>query len=169
MIAIDVKDSVLLTARDMAQDMGRLHNSITGGTGNVAGFIGELVTNEYLSGTKANTKDYDIILGDGLKVDVKTKRTSVEPKPHYDCSVAKLSLHQQCDAYAFCRVKMDYSVCWFLGLIPHDRYFELARFLEKGDVDPSNNYVVKSACYNLSIEDLEHEEISARYRDGLST
>lgn len=165
MIEIRVSDSTLLEARNMAEEMGKLHNSITSGQGNVAGFIGELICKNLLNAEHCNTKDYDLILPDGLKVDVKTKRTSVKPKPEYDCSVAKLSLHQQCDAYAFCRVKNDYTLCWFLGLIGHDEYFSKAKFLEKGDIDPSNNYTVKSSCYNLSIKDLQSEEISFRYRD----
>jgi len=165
MIELKGSDKTLLTARDMAEEMGRIHNSITKGQGNIAGFIGELVCLDLLNGRHESTKDYDIILTDGTKLDVKTKRTSVEPKPHYDCSVAALSLHQQNDAYAFCRVKNDYTLCWFLGMIEHDRYFEMARYLEKGEVDPANNFTVKSNCYNLSIEALESEDISIRYRD----
>jgi len=34
------------------------------------------------------------------------------------------------------------------------QYYEVARYMNKGDVDPDNGYVVKSSCYNLSIEDL---------------
>ena len=160
MLEVRVSDSILLEARDLAEDMGKLYNSITSGQGNVAGFIGELVVAELLDAQRQNTKDYDLVLADGSTVDVKTKRTSVEPKTHYDCSVAKLSLHQKCDKYAFCRVKNDYTVCWFLGLIPHDRYFELARELKKGEIDPSNNYTVKSDCFNLSIADLQSEDES---------
>jgi hypothetical protein len=47
-----------------------------------------------------------------------------------------------------------------LGLISHDKYFELARELKKGDIDPSNNYTVKADCFNLSIEDLQSEDES---------
>lgn len=165
MIEIIVSDATLLQARDLAEEMGKLRNSFTNGQGNVAGFIGELVVLELLGGKRISTKDYDIVLSDGTTVDVKTKRTSVKPLPHYDCSVAELSLHQDCDSYAFCRVKNDYTVCWFLGLVLHDTYFSKARFLKKGDVDPSNNYTVKSSCYNLSIEELERVDISVGYRD----
>ena len=160
MLEVRVSDDILLQARDLAEDLGKLHNSITSGQGNVAGFIGELIVADLLNAERQNTKDYDLVLPDGSTVDVKTKRTSVEPKTHYDCSVARFSLHQQCDKYAFCRVKNDYTVCWFLGLISHDKYFELARELKKGDIDPSNNYTVKADCFNLSIEDLQSEDES---------
>ena len=160
MLEVRVSDDILLKARDLAEDLGKLHNSITSGQGNVAGFIGELIVADLLNAKRQNTKDYDLVLPDGSTVDVKTKRTSVEPKTHYDCSVARFSLHQQCDKYAFCRVKNDYTVCWFLGLISHDKYFELARELKKGDIDLSNNYTVKADCFNLSIEDLQSEDES---------
>jgi len=102
MIELKVSDKTLLTARDMAEEMGRIHNSITKGQGNIAGFIGELVCLDLLNGRHESTKDYDIILTDGTKLDVKTKRTSVEPKPHYDCSVEALSLHQQWADLSLC-------------------------------------------------------------------
>lgn len=154
MIEIPVSDEALLKARKQAVDMGKLNNSITKGQGNVAGFVGEIVTAELLGATQQNTYDYDLVLINGQTVDVKTKRTSVTPLPHYDCSVAKLSTHQSCDNLAFVRVKNDYSVAWFLGMIPRLQYYEVARYMNKGDVDPDNGYVVKSSCYNLSIEDL---------------
>jgi hypothetical protein len=154
MIEIPVSDEALLKARKQAVEMGKLNNSITKGQGNVAGFVGEIVTAELLGATQQNTYDYDLVLINGQTVDVKTKRTSVTPLPHYDCSVAKLSTHQSCDNLAFVRVKNDYSVAWFLGMIPRLQYYEVARYMNKGDVDPDNGYVVKSSCYNLSIEDL---------------
>ena len=154
MIELPVSDKTLLKAREQAVEMGKLNNSITKGQGNVAGFVGEIVTAEILGAIQDNTYDYDLVLLNGETVDVKTKRTSVTPLPHYDCSVAKLSTHQQCDNFAFVRVKNDYSVAWFLGMIPRLQYYEVARYMNKGDVDPDNGYVVKSSCYNLSIEDL---------------
>jgi hypothetical protein len=154
MIEIKVSDETLLEARKQAVEMGMLNNSITRGQGNVAGFVGELVTAELLGATQENTYDYDLVLLNGETVDVKTKRTSVTPLPHYDCSVAKLSGHQTCDHYAFVRVKNDYSTAWFLGMLPRLQYYDVARHMKKGDVDPDNGYVVKSTCYNLSIEDL---------------
>lgn len=155
MIEILVTDEQLIEARKQAVEMGKLHNSITRGQGNVAGFVGEIVTAELLNGVQDNTFDYDIFLPEtGKTVDVKTKRTSVPPLPHYECSVAKLNTNQNCDFYAFVRVKNDYSTAWFLGMIPKVMYYDLAVFRKKGDLDPDNGYVVKSDCYNLSIQDL---------------
>ena len=39
--------------------------------------------------------------------------------------------------------------------MPKNQYFQKAKFLKKGDVDPANNYTVRASCYNLAIEDLE--------------
>ena len=120
MIEVNVKDAELIEARRQAVEMGKLHNSITRGQGNVAGFIGEIIASVILQARQENTYDYDLVLSNGQTVDVKTKRTSVKPLPHYDCSVAELSTHQKCDNFAFVRVKNDYSVAWFLGMIPRE-------------------------------------------------
>jgi len=74
-IEIPVRDDQLLKAREQAVEMGKLHNSITKGQGNIAGFIGEIITAELLNATQQNTYDYDLVLTNGETVDVKTKRT----------------------------------------------------------------------------------------------
>ena len=51
--------SMLEKARLKAQEMGRPHNSITRGQGNIAGFIGEEVARSVLGGDENNTYDYD--------------------------------------------------------------------------------------------------------------
>jgi hypothetical protein len=35
------------------------------------------------------------------------------------------------------------------------KYFDKARYMKKGDIDPSNNFTVKANCYNLQIKELE--------------
>ena len=70
--------------------------------------------------TKLTTHCLDTFSGKpakGIKVDVKTKQTTVKPLPHYECSIAKTSSKQDCDWYIFTRVKKDLSVGWFLGAI----------------------------------------------------
>ena len=70
--------------------MGEIRNSITSGMGNMAGFIGEQVANEVIKGIINNTYDYDII-EDNILWDVKTKRCTSRPRPHYECSIAALN------------------------------------------------------------------------------
>ena len=155
MIEIAVSAAMLVEARDKAVEMGSLYNSITRGQGNLAGFLGEAIAHQVLGGERINTYEYDLIMENGTTVDVKTKLTSVKPLESYMCSVAKLNTKQQCDYYAFVRVKNDYSVGWFLGLCSKQRYFDEAIFMAKGTVDLDNKYVVRSDCYNLAIHKLQ--------------
>jgi hypothetical protein len=153
MIEVQITDEMLIKAREKAVEMGKLHNSILKGKGNMSGFIGEQLALSVLGGEWENTYDYDMKVGD-TRVDVKTKQTSVKPLPHYECSIAKFNTKQDCDAYAFVRVLNDFSVGWFLGVLTKQDYFDKATFLRKGDVDPSNNYTVKADCYNVRIDQL---------------
>lgn len=155
MIEINVDGDMLLEARDKAAEMGRLRNSITGGGGNIAGFIGEAIAQRVLGGKLDNTYDYDLVLDNGLKIDVKTKMTTVVPLPTYDCSVAALNTEQDCDFYCFVRVKKDLTVGWYLGVYSKEHYIRDATFMQKGMTDPANGYVVKSDCYNIPINKLK--------------
>jgi len=152
---IIVTNDMLITAREKAVEMGKLYRSITSGAGNIVGFIGEEIAKQVLGGVLDNTYDYDLILDDGTKVDVKTKSTSVTPLLSYDCSIAATNIKQKCDYYCFVRVKNDLSVGWYLGVYKKDKYLEESVFMKKGDIDPSNGYVVKADCYNIKISDLK--------------
>lgn len=150
-ITSEMKRSALQKARELPA----LKNSITSGQGNLVGFLGEEVAKFVLGGTLSNTYDYDLILDSGKTVDVKTKKTGFEPKPHYECSVAEYNTKQKCDYYAFVRVDDQKDRAWFLGVYEKDAYYRDAKLLKKGDIDPSNNFVVKANCYNLPIHKLQ--------------
>lgn len=154
---IPISADMLVEARDKAAEMGRLRNSIINGAGNIAGFIGEAIAQQVLGGELNNTYDYDLVLDDGTKVDVKTKQTSVKPLDSYDCSIANYNTKQACDYYCFVRVKNDFTVGWYLGVYEKEQYFKDAVFMQKGTVDPSNGYTVKSDCYNLKIAQLKEK------------
>lgn len=153
---IKVSLDMIENARIKSTEMGKLHNSILKGGGNLAGFIGEQIALECLGGEWHNTYSYDIILPDGKKVDVKTKQTSVKPLPEYDCSIAKFNTKQECDMYAFVRVKNDLTIGWYLGSMDKKEYFKKAIFMKKGYVDPSNNFTVRADCYNMKIKELDN-------------
>ena len=55
MIKVNITDDMLLKAREKAVEMGRLHNSILGGSGNMSGFIGEQIALHVLGGKWENT------------------------------------------------------------------------------------------------------------------
>jgi hypothetical protein len=155
MIEVVISPAMLVEARDKAAEMGQLRNSIIRGAGNIAGFIGEAIAQQVLGGKLCNTYDYDLVLDDGTKVDVKTKQTGYVPLPSYDCSIAALNTKQDCNYYAFVRVKNDFSIGWYLGVYNKDQYMKDAVFMQKGTIDPSNGYTVKSDCYNIKIDKLK--------------
>ncbi len=162
MKSFPITDEHIKRAKSLAKSMGTLNNSILRGEGNLAGFVGEVILAELLQANHHNTYEYDFILPSGRTVDVKTKQTTVEPKPYYDCSVAAFNTKQKCDYYAFVRVNIPQKILYFLGAIPKDRYFELARFLKKGTFDGDNDFIVKADCYNLTIQELWDEFIGVR-------
>jgi hypothetical protein len=154
MLEVSVSESIIEMAKVKSVEMGKLNNSITSGDGNLSGFIGEFVVSELIDAEVSNTYDYDLVTKDGIKIDVKTKRTNFTPKKNYECSIAAFNIRQKCDQYVFVRVKNDFSKAWVLGYYPKDLYFQDARFYKKGDLDPDNNFTFKADCYNLKIEDL---------------
>ena len=116
MIEVVITGDMLVTARDKASYMGKLHNSTIRVAFNFAGFLVEAIAQQVMSGELNNTYEYDLVLTNGKTVDVKTKQTSVKPLDTYECSIAGLNTTQECDYYAFVRVKNDFSVGWFLGV-----------------------------------------------------
>jgi hypothetical protein len=158
-LEMNVTTDIITEAHSKATEMGVLHKSITGGAGNLAGFVGEGLVAQYFLNREVEVRHYEHLrvrhAGNGSRVDVKTKRTSVKPRPDYDCSISD-GKRQACDIYVFTRVKNDYSVGWLLGYMPSDEYFEVANFMEKGTIDPSNGWKVSRDCWNLPIEELRN-------------
>lgn len=153
---LEITEDIATEAAKMSKGMGVLKGSFTKGAGNIYGAMGELIVSKYLNRPIESTYNYDIVLSDGKKVDVKTKRTSVKPKLDYDCSISNWNTKQQCDYYIFCRIKNDFSVGWILGYYDKDQYLEDSIFMKRGTIDKSNGYVVKSDCYNLKISSLKN-------------
>lgn len=166
MIEVKVTKEMLKKAGEKAKEMGTINNSIVRGDGNIAGFLGEEVANNILSGQIINTFDYDILTGDlcgnsqQISWDVKTKRCKSPPRDYYECSVADIQ-NQKCDRYVFVRVQtpiVDQGKAWVLGWLPREEYFKKARKMTKGETDPSNGFVVKADCHNVAIKDLNKFE-----------
>jgi len=160
MIYVPITSSMKRIATRNANRMGRIRNSITRGQGNSYGFLGEQITKIVLGGEIVNkgkkyNVDYDLVLDDGTTVEVKTKKTTVEPKDYYECSVAKYNTKQKCDYYAFVRVLDTKQGGWFLGVMPKEKYFINAKFLKAGTRDGDNGFLVRADCYNLAISELQ--------------
>lgn len=161
MIQVKITKAMLKRASEKSEALGVLKKSITKGSGNLAGFLGEEIVKSYLKAKSSNTKDHDLKYK-GRTYDVKTKVTTVEPLPEYDCSIAAYNTVQDCDSYIFVRVKKnkegELTDGWILGWMDKGEFFEKAQFWPKGKIDPSNGYSVQANCYNVKIQELHSVE-----------
>jgi hypothetical protein len=156
MILIVPSHGQILEAQKKAKQLGTLNNSIRSGSGNVYGFLGEILMACHWKVDVQNTYDYDLIVKEH-KVDVKTKACTSEPKAEYFCSVADYNTKQDCDVYAFVRILEDFSKAWLLGYCSKKYFYNNAKFYRKGDLDPSSNlgWRFRADCYNLQINALK--------------
>jgi hypothetical protein len=158
MIEVDITEEMLNIAKQRADNLGVLRNSITRGQGNTAGYVGEIAVQKILGGDIKDTRNYDIVFPDGVKADVKTKRCKSKPSPHYECSISDYNTMQKCEKYVFVRVLNDYSKAWILGSKDKEQYFQEAVFVQQGQLDPSNGWRAKCDCWNLPISSLDSLE-----------
>ena len=163
-ISPETKAELLFKCDEWSDDLGSLNGSIENGDGNAAGRFGELLFTEIFGGEIKDHYEYDVWYN-GLEIDVKTKRRTVAPKPHYEASIADWNPDQNCDLYYFISLlgsdaDSPYSKAWLCGYIPPDVYHDKATFYEEGDVDTDNGFVFKADCYNLEYGELRrHEDI----------
>ena len=154
-----IQAHTLLRIKDRAKALPLLNNSIRKGKGAIVAYIGEEVVKKVFSGEIHDTYDYDIIYGDDVKVDVKTKERTVAPKDHYNCTVADFNTEQNCDEYAFVSVLNDHSAAWYLGKIAKEDFYKKAKFYKEGELDPdsppSRDFFFKADCYNIPISELD--------------
>ena len=153
MIQLEIKKEWVEKAKEKAKEMGVLNHSILKGNGNITGFIGEFMVENFLKAKIENTYDYDIIKNN-VKIDVKSKRCTSIPRPDYDCSVPAYNTRQKCDLYVFTRIMNTQDIGWICGVISKKDFFKKARLWKKGQVDESNMMEFKEDSYNLKIGDL---------------
>jgi len=132
-----------------------LNGSITKGQSNIYGALGEVIIFDIYKEKGYNvdfnsTYDYDLII-EGYKIDVKTKRTKVNPMPNYLCSVSAFNIRQKCDYYFFLRINENMKYCYLLGYKRKTDFFNQAIFNKKGSLDV-NGWSFKDDCYNLKID-----------------
>ena len=144
-------------AEKEAAEIPLLKDSYREGEGRLVGIIGELIAETALSGKRKNDYNRDIVYGDKVKVEVKTKESDYFPRPDWNCTVYAANARQECDEYAFVRVKKDYSGGWYLGKIPRQEFLEKAVFAKKGELDPNSHipYPFPADCYNLLLSELK--------------
>lgn len=155
-IEFKIPPEMLAKAVEEGKKLGELRNSITRGEGNTAGLLGEMVAEVVTGYVRSNTRDYDLVNPNDPTdtADVKSKRCSSPPEPHFSNSIAGYNTQQKCKKYVFVRVLRDYQTAWVCGELTKDEYFQKAVFIQQGQFDPSNNWRSKADCYNVLMEDL---------------
>jgi hypothetical protein len=145
-------------ARAEARAMGALNNSFTKGEGNEIGMMGEILIYEMLGGDRvgSTTFSYDIILSNGIKIDVKTTKAAGVPEPHYVARVygseaAKENLCTKCDVYYFVRCNKAMTLATIVGWMPAREFIEAATFSPRGSIDPNDGKLSYSDEYTLPI------------------
>jgi hypothetical protein len=141
-------------AEILANEMGTLKNSIESGKGNVIGFLGEYIYSYLFQEPSNRSYEYDFC-NSFYSIDCKTKACGSTPFSTYSASIAEYNTRQLCDLYVFLRVqKESMGYGWLIGYMPKEEYFQKAQHLKEGEIDPSNNFVVRANCFNLKYESL---------------
>lgn len=153
---IVISNDLLAKARDKSLEIGELKGSFTKGRGQLYGLVGQELVKQRIGGTGGDTYDYDFLLPNGLRVEVKTKKVGSLPLGHYWCSVPDTSLHQRTDIYVFTRVRDDFSEGWIIGWMTRDEFLLQARHFNKGDKDPlGGKWPFPVACLNVIADSLK--------------
>ena len=174
MYIIPHTQEMITSASQKAVALGPLKNSIEEGRANKAGYLGEEAVAAYLNAEIMSSDEgtdkfhYDLILPDGRRAEVKTKRRTAAPEKHYDVSVADTSRFQKPDLYLFVslhfrhmrkenekRIYWDLRDVWLVGQKIPETYFNLATFWPKEKVDPSNGFETSEDMWNVPINELD--------------
>ena len=166
-VEIPFTQDMVNSAKAKAKQMGSIKNSILKGKGNFAGFLGEEAVAAYISADIISFEEGDAkyghdILKNDRRIEVKTKRRTVAPKPFYDVSVAATSKHQAdkrgLDLYIFASIQFDGHTpkrIWIIGQKDRDQYFKQARFIKKGESEGNNGFRAHTDMYNLITTELD--------------
>jgi hypothetical protein len=174
LISIPWDSRMVEQAQSKAKKLGRINNSILKGGGNAAGYLGEEAVAAYI-GAKITSCDkgddkynYDIIAKDGRRIEIKTKRRTVDPLDYYDVSVAKTSIHQRPDLYIFVSINFENMMMengkrvyrgikniWIVGQAEPEDYFARAKIWKAGEIDNNNGFKTHVDMYNLPISEIE--------------
>lgn len=158
---VPITKETIAFAEGRAKKLGALKNSITGGGGNIAGTVGEIVALKALGLAlkhlvSESNYECDIIDNEGVKWDVKTKRRTVKPSRHFNCSVADFNTHQKCDRYLFVSL-LNLDEGFVLGWISKTDFYKKATFNKKGESD-GPKFKFTADCYNLEVKYLNKIE-----------
>ena len=169
MIEILINKDQIERAKEL-YDFYNINNSFTKGESQIYGALGEILFIDYYNlnnSSHIGHADYDFMFKN-KKIEVKTKKSSVQPRPYYLCSLPINSLHQRCDEYVFVRILKDMSKGWICGWISKKDFFTKAFYGKEGEIDPTSKegFSFKEDCINVPISELKVEysgELSKKF------
>ena len=101
------------------------------------GYLGEIIVIDYYGVDDIDDYEYDIIIGE-YKVDVKSISCKFKPPINYLATVNSCEIEgehrQDSDVYIFVRIREDCEIAWIVGFIECDRFFDMSRFIQKGEI-----------------------------------
>lgn len=146
--------NLMLKSIKEGKKMGVLDGSVKKGGGNKTGFLGEFAFLEAFGGERHHDYEYDIMYDD-TKVEVKTKKRTVDPQPHYQADIFDLNTEQECDIYYFVSINSETNTVWMCGYLTPDEFYERATFMEKGERNHGNGHVYQEDCWVLPYTELK--------------
>lgn len=123
--------------------------------GHKYGFLCEQIFLDNFGGQLIDNNNYDILMPNGAKIDIKTKKCRMEPLPHYNCGVYEYQINKsECNTYVFFRCQEDMSYVWILGAISKEDFLKQATLTLKGERD--GRFVAPRNTYNILISELKN-------------
>ena len=118
---------------DTAKDKRRFASE---GSRLLYGYLGEVIVMDYYGVDDIDDYEYDIIVGE-YRIDVKSISCKFKPPEHYLTAVNSCEIEgehrQDADIYIFVRIREDCKGAWILGFIECDRFFEMSKYIQKGE------------------------------------
>lgn len=151
-----IDDLMMNRAKEWAEYFVNNHSIRIDGYNIVVGSLGEIIFNDtYTEAKRISNIDFQAdFIWNGKRIDVKTKDTTIDPKPYYEVTIPSYQLYNRVDYYFFYYFNRVSKTIWSIGWLPKKRFFEVARFMKKGDIEPFNNWTISEDCYIAKISDL---------------
>ena len=156
MTSIKVDDKLMKQAIDWSDFKGNTYSIRQDEAYKIAGNLGEVVfSHTYPSAIRISHNDTEAdFIYKGKRLDVKTKRTTVNPKPHYEVTISSYQKDFNADIYFFYYFNYSENLIWSLGWLTKTDFFQKARFMRKGEIEQYNNWKISEDCYIAKIADL---------------
>lgn len=139
-----------------------LTNSITNGAGTTAGVVAEHYFKRlFPTAVRAHAYSHDFDYR-GWRIEVKTKRRTVDVQPYYLAHIAKTSTHQWSPntVYVFYSINTKDSTGQCCGMMMADEFYRRAKFYKVND--DMDGLPARAACWGIRYGDL-HEVVDSNF------